>query len=75
MKVHKTENNYVNQALDFKGTMNVGKQLVEGELLDAVKSVLDLLLTFKRDRVSSLELSRSLKFRNAFLLTSLKVTI
>lgn len=74
MKVHKTENNDEIQALNFKGTKNLGKQLVEGELLGTVKSAVVLLLTFSRDRISSLRLSRALKFRNAFLLTSLKVT-
>ena len=73
MKVHKTENNDENQALNFKGTKNLGKQLV-GELLGTVKSVVVLLLTFSRDRISSLGLGRGLKFRNAFLLPSLKVT-
>lgn len=74
MEVQKTENNDENQALNFKGTKNLGKQLVEGELLGTVKSVIVLLLIFSRDRISSLGLSRGLKFRNAFLLPSLKVT-
>jgi len=45
MKVHKSENNYENQALNFKGTKNLGKQLAEGELLgtmDSVVAVTDL---------------------------------
>lgn len=74
MKVHKTENNDENQALNFKGTKNLGKQLVEWELLGTVKSMVVLLLTFSRDRILSLGLSRGLKFRNAFFLPSLKVT-
>lgn len=74
MKVHKTENNDENQALNFKGTKNLGKQLVEWELLGTVKSMVVLLLTFSRDRILSLGLSRGLKFRNAFFLPLLKVT-
>lgn len=74
MKVHKTENNYEIQALNFKSTKHLEKQLVEGDLLDTVKLVVVLLLTFSRDKISSLGLSRGLTFRNAFLLPLLKVT-
>lgn len=70
MKIYKAEN----KGLNFKGTKNLGQQLVEGKLPGTVKLVVVLLLTFSMGRILSLGLSKGLEFRSAFLVPSLKVT-